>query len=159
MRVLVVGLATTGASVVSYTRAAGHDVTVLDDQPGEGESYAARVALVSPVVDRANGTFKVTLEIPNRHGSLRPGTFTRIRLKTAEFGDALLMPRRGVLTEDGEDYVFVARGDSVVRRTIKLGAVEGDDAQIVSGLAAGERVVTVGQGGLKPGARIKVVRL
>jgi UDP-N-acetylmuramoylalanine--D-glutamate ligase len=44
MRVLVVGLATTGASVVSYTRAAGHDVTVLDDAPGTGEAYAARAA-------------------------------------------------------------------------------------------------------------------
>jgi UDP-N-acetylmuramoylalanine--D-glutamate ligase len=44
MRVLVVGLATTGASVVSYTRAAGHDVTVLDDAPGTSDAYAARVA-------------------------------------------------------------------------------------------------------------------
>jgi UDP-N-acetylmuramoylalanine--D-glutamate ligase len=44
MRVLVVGLATTGASVVSYTRAAGHDVTVLEDQPASTDAYAARVA-------------------------------------------------------------------------------------------------------------------
>ncbi len=44
MRVLVVGLATTGASVVSYTRAAGHEVTVLDDAPGTSDAYAARVA-------------------------------------------------------------------------------------------------------------------
>ena len=44
MRVLVVGLATTGASVVSYTRAAGHEVTVLDDSPGTSDAYAARVA-------------------------------------------------------------------------------------------------------------------
>ncbi len=46
MRVLVVGLATTGASVVSYTRAAGHDVTVLEDRPVRdgtaGEGYRAR---------------------------------------------------------------------------------------------------------------------
>jgi UDP-N-acetylmuramoylalanine--D-glutamate ligase len=49
MRVLVVGLATTGASVVSYTRAAGHEVTVLEDRPprdgadgAEGEHYRAR---------------------------------------------------------------------------------------------------------------------
>jgi len=33
MRVLVVGLATTGASVVSYARAAGHDVSVIEDRP------------------------------------------------------------------------------------------------------------------------------
>jgi UDP-N-acetylmuramoylalanine--D-glutamate ligase len=44
MRVLVVGLATTGASVVSYTRAAGHEVTVLDDAPGTSDAYTARVA-------------------------------------------------------------------------------------------------------------------
>jgi UDP-N-acetylmuramoylalanine--D-glutamate ligase len=44
MRVLVVGLATTGASVVSYTRAAGHDVTVIDDAPGTSDAFAARVA-------------------------------------------------------------------------------------------------------------------
>jgi UDP-N-acetylmuramoylalanine--D-glutamate ligase len=43
MRVLVVGLATTGASVVSYTRAAGHDVTVLDDEPGTSDAFRARV--------------------------------------------------------------------------------------------------------------------
>jgi UDP-N-acetylmuramoylalanine--D-glutamate ligase len=43
MRVLVVGLATTGASVVSYTRAAGHDVTVIDDAPGTSDTYRARV--------------------------------------------------------------------------------------------------------------------
>lgn len=44
MRVLVIGLATTGASVVSYTRAAGHDVTVLDDSPSTSEAFAARWA-------------------------------------------------------------------------------------------------------------------
>jgi UDP-N-acetylmuramoylalanine--D-glutamate ligase len=44
MRVLVLGLGSTGASVVAYTRAAGHDVTVLDDHPGHGDAYAARLA-------------------------------------------------------------------------------------------------------------------
>jgi len=127
---------------------------VLDAQPGR--IYPARVALVNPVVDHSNGTFKVTLEAPNPAGSLRPGSFARVRLRTGSFADALLVPRRGVLTEDGERYVFVARGDTVVRAVVSLGAVEGDDAQILAGLAAGDRVVTIGQGGLKSGARIKV---
>jgi UDP-N-acetylmuramoylalanine--D-glutamate ligase len=42
MRVLVVGLATTGASVVAYTRAAGHEVTVLDDAPATSDAAVAR---------------------------------------------------------------------------------------------------------------------
>lgn len=127
---------------------------VLDAQPGR--AFPARVALVNPVVDRSNGTFKVTLEAPNPKGQLRPGSFARVRLRTGSFADALLMPRRGVLTEDGERFVFVARGDTVARAGVTIGAIEGDQAQILAGLIAGDRVVTIGQGGLKSGARIKV---
>jgi membrane fusion protein (multidrug efflux system) len=131
-------------------------LVTLDSHPGK--VYAAVVSLVNPVVDQSNGTFKVTLELPNPGGALRPGAFARVRLKTGSFASALLLPRRGVLTEDGEDYVFVARGDSAVRIPVTLGAIENDTAQITTGLAAGERVVTVGQGGLKQGSKIRVVR-
>src|SRR5438093_712069 len=62
----------------------------MDAQPGE--RFVGRVSLVNPVVDRANGTFKVTVEIPNRSGKLRPGTFARVQLKTAQFSSALLVP-------------------------------------------------------------------
>jgi membrane fusion protein (multidrug efflux system) len=128
----------------------------MDSYPGR--AFAARVTLVNPVVDQANGTFKVTLELPNPGATLRPGAFARVRVKTGSYESALLLPRRGVLSEDGEDYVFVARGDSAVRVPVKLGAVENDTAQVLTGLARGERVVTVGQGGLKHGSKIRVVR-
>jgi membrane fusion protein (multidrug efflux system) len=128
----------------------------LDSHPGS--PFEARVTLVNPVVEESNGTFKVTLALPNPAGALRPGAFARVRLKTGSYPSALLLPRRGVLTEDGEDYVFVARGDSAVRVPVRLGAVEHDTAQILTGLKPGERVVTVGQGGLKQGSKIRVVR-
>lgn len=128
-----------------------------DAQPGA--SITGRVTLVNPMVDRTNGTFKVTIEIPNERGQLPPGTFARVRLKTGAVASALLVPRRGVLSEDGESYVFVARGDSVQRVPVKIGAIEGETAQVLAGLAAGDRVVTVGQGGLKPGSKIKSVTL
>jgi membrane fusion protein (multidrug efflux system) len=131
-------------------------MVTLDSHPGQ--VFPARVTLVNPVVDQTNGTFKVTLELPNPGGALRPGAFARVRLKTGSFANALLLPRRGVMSEDGEDYVFVARGDSAVRVSVKLGAIENDTAQITSGLARGDRVVTVGQGGLKQGSKIRIVR-
>jgi len=79
-----------------------------------------------------------------------------VRLKTGSFADALLMPKRGLISEDGEQFVFVARGDTVARAPVTVGAIEGEQAQILAGLSPGDRVVTIGQGGLKPGARIKV---
>jgi RND family efflux transporter MFP subunit len=130
-------------------------VVTLEAYPGR--EFSARVSLVNPVVDRSNGTFKVTLEMANPQGTLRPGTFARVRLKTGGFSGAMLLPRRGLLSEDGEHYVFVARGDSAVKVSVQVGAVENDTAQILAGLTAGDRVVTIGQGGLKQGAKIKPV--
>ena len=123
-----------------------------------GTTLPARVSLVNPVVDRSNGTFKVTLELANPGGKLRPGAFVHVRLRTGDVAGATLMPRRGLLTEDGEPYVFVARGDSAVRVSVQIGAVEGERAEVRLGLTPGDRVITVGQGGLKSGSKIKVVK-
>ena len=128
----------------------------VDAHPGR--TFDARVSLVNPVVDRANGTFKVTLEVRDPQRLLRPGSFARVKLRTARFDDALVLPRRAMVSEDGEDYVFVARGDTVARVRVSVGATTGDTAQVLAGLVAGDSVVTVGQGGLKQGARIKSVR-
>jgi membrane fusion protein (multidrug efflux system) len=130
---------------------------VLDADPGR--AFPAKVTLVNPAVDPTNGTFKVTLEVRNHSGALRPGAFARVRLQTGAFQNAVLLPRRGILSEDGDDYVYVARGDSVVRVPVRVGAVENDTAQILGGLTTGDRVVTVGHGGLKPGSKIKPVTL
>jgi RND family efflux transporter MFP subunit len=129
----------------------------LDAHPGQ--AFQAKVALVNPVVDRANGTFKVTLEVGDPARVLRPGNFVRARLRTGSFEDAVVLPRRAMLSEDGEDFVFVARGDTVIKVAVRVGAISGDTAQVLAGVVAGDSVVTVGQGGLKHGARIKPVRL
>ena len=110
-------------------------------------------------MDRTKGTFKVTLEVNDRDGLLRPGSFARVRIRTGEFDDALLIPRRATVNEDGEDFVFVAHGDTVARVPVRIGATTGDTSQILAGLSRGDSIVTVGQGGLKQGSRIKPVRL
>ena len=66
MRVLVVGLATTGAAVVSYTRSAGHDVTVLEDRPTPDDGYRARV-------ERAVAEGAVLIERPDAREAAAQG--------------------------------------------------------------------------------------
>jgi RND family efflux transporter MFP subunit len=136
----------------------GQEATLeLDAHPGK--QFAGIVRLVNPGIDRANGTFKVTVDITDKEGLLRPGNFARVRVRTGTFGDALVLPRRAIVSEDGEDFVFVARADSVNRVRVHVGAIAGDNAQIVAGITEGDSVVTIGQGGLKQGSKIKPVRL
>ena len=47
------------------------------------------VTIVNPAVDRKNGTFKVTLEVADRSGDLRPGSFARVRLEAANYADVI----------------------------------------------------------------------
>jgi membrane fusion protein (multidrug efflux system) len=134
----------------------GQIATLTSDAAG-GAPVQGRVWLVNPAIDKSNGTFKVTVAVPNGDGALRPGGFARVRLTTGTRDGVLTMPKRGVLTEDGESFVFEVRGDSVVRVPVTVGAVEGERVQIVAGVEAGDHVVTVGQGGLKNGSKIRVV--
>lgn len=94
-----------------------------------------------------------------RRGISRASSNAPVRIRTGAFDDALLIPRRAAVNEDGEDFVFVARGDTVARVQIRIGATTGDTSQILTGLSRGDSIVTVGQGGLKQGSRIKPVRL
>ncbi len=67
----------------------------------------------------------------------------------------LLVPKGAVRTVDGTAIVFVIRGERAERRAVKTGANDGDLIEVVSGLNAGDRVVTDGAATLADGARVK----
>ena len=67
----------------------------------------------------------------------------------------MLVPRESVIRELRSAHVFVREGELAVKRPVELGLEEGELIEVVSGLEAGEQVIVAGQGGLKPGVRIK----
>ena len=67
----------------------------------------------------------------------------------------LLVPKGAVRTVDGTAIVFVVKGERAERRAVKTGANDGDLVEVVSGLTAGDRVVTEGAATLADGARVK----
>src|SRR5690606_21446789 len=93
---------------------------------GEVEPVTGRVARVSPVVDDATGTVKVTAELRAASAAFRPGAFVRVAIETDVRESSVLIPKRAVVEEDGESYVFVNNGDTVTRRAVQLGYEDGD---------------------------------
>ena len=67
----------------------------------------------------------------------------------------MMVPKAAVRTSDGQSIVFVVRDERVERRAVKVGAVEGDRTEILSGLSVGDRVVVEGPDTLVDGARVK----
>jgi len=118
--------------------------------------FEARVLLVSPVVDAATGTIKVTLKV-RAEGKLRPGMFARVFLETATRDDALVIPKSALSLESIGDTVYVADAGVASRREVTLGFREGDFVEALSGVTVGEAVVVVGQDGLSDGTPIQIL--
>ena len=123
----------------------------------EAVQVEGRVARVSPVVDQSSGTVKVTVELNPSSDGFKPGAFVRVDIRTDTRSDAVLVPKRAVLDEDGEKYVFVAGTDTAKRTSVRIGFESDGWVEIREGVAAGEKVVVAGQGALKDGSKIRIV--
>ena len=122
------------------------------------ERFEASVLRISPVVDPATGTIRVTLQVRAR-GKLSPGMFARVFLVTDTHEKAVVMPKRALSIESLSDAVFVVNHEGqAVRRDIELGYEETDVVEVLSGLEVGERVIVVGQDGLTDGTPIQVLK-
>jgi RND family efflux transporter MFP subunit len=137
---------------------------LLADQPVEltldsvDQRLQGRITLISPIIDPQSGTIKVTIEISSYPAGVRPGDFAEVRIVTDSHDQTLLVPRLAVISEKGEDVVYVAVADSTAeRRVVTLGFSDNDFAEITAGVQAGEPVVVKGQRSLKHGARLKIL--
>ncbi|UCH11162.1 MAG: efflux RND transporter periplasmic adaptor subunit [Fidelibacterota bacterium] len=122
-----------------------------------GKSYAGQVSLISPVVNPATGTVKVTISFNNTDRTLKPGMFGRVNIMHEIHPDALLLPKEAVLAEDREASVFIVRDSTAYRTPVQLGLVNTIHYEVLAGLELGDQVVTTGQAGLKDSARVMIV--
>lgn len=118
--------------------------------------FDGRIRQISPVVDTATGTVKVTVEVVHAPKEVRPGAFIRVDIVKDTKEGALLVPREAVVRELQSTYVFLAQDGVALKKAVKLGLEENGRVE-VDGLAAGDKVVVAGQGGLKDGASIKLL--
>ncbi len=136
--------------------AAGREVRIVLNAD-ESVRFAGRIRQISEVVDTATGTVKVTVEAERPPQGVRPGSFVSIHIVRETRPDAILVPREAVLRELQSAHVFVAGEQAAEKRPVVLGLEEGPLVEAISGLAAGDRVIVAGQGGLKEGSPIKIL--
>lgn len=122
-----------------------------------GGVFQSVIRRISPVVDSNTGTFKVTLELRDPNHRLKPGMFARVEIVHERRANVVRIPRAALLEDDGNPRVFVVQAGKAVSRAVVLGLTNGPLAEVVSGVAAGDAVVVVGQGTLKEGSPVRVV--
>jgi Cu(I)/Ag(I) efflux system membrane fusion protein len=114
----------------------------LDYLPGR--TFHGRVSYILPQVDANTRTLKVRIAFENPGELLKPDMYGQVTLTTGG-ARRLMVPRSAVLDSGDRQVVFLDRGDGNFEpRTVKTGQESGDRIEILSGLAAGERIVTSG---------------
>ena len=104
-----------------------------------------RVILVNREVSSQTGTIQIAAEFPNPDAVLRPGGFGRVRMKTGDNRNALLVPQRAVMEVQSAYQVVVVGADNKAEfRPVKVAEKVGPNWVITEGLKPGERVIVEG---------------
>jgi membrane fusion protein, copper/silver efflux system len=108
-----------------------------------GERFPGRVSYVYPEVSMETRTARIRAELSNPGGRIKPGMFATVSLDAPVSERAVLVPRDAVMHSGTHAMVFVEDSPGVYRmREVQVGGDDAGRTQILSGLLAGERVVS-----------------
>jgi len=123
-----------------------------------GRVFSGSIDRISPVVDPATGTVKVTVATPRQEG-LRPGMYVEVELVTAVHDAALLVPKRALVYDNDQVFVFRLKTDEdrrVERLRVAPLLENTDFIEPEDGLEAGDQLVVAGQSGLKDNGLVRL---
>lgn len=108
------------------------------------EKLVGKLIYVAQTIDPETRTVLVRTALDNRDGRLKPAMLATM-LITAPTVERLVVPASAVVRENDEDHVFVAEDERHFRLVrVKLGPEQGGKRVVLSGIKAGERIVTEG---------------
>jgi len=142
----------------------GHGVAVRAGDSG-GAAFSGRVTAVETIVDEATRNVQVQATVSNPGGTLRPGMFVQTELSLGASRSVITLPASAISYASFGDSVFIVtdlKGENghsyrgVRQQFVKLGGARGDQIAVVSGVAAGDEVVTSGVFKLRNGTAVQI---
>jgi RND family efflux transporter MFP subunit len=127
-----------------------------------GETFAATLTQVSPVVDPVSRTKKITMRFDRNDSRINSGMFARVKLNTRTYENVVSIPQEALVEHRGKTVVYVLdtlpEGTPIVEmRDVIAGVNVNREVEIKNGLESGESVVIQGQQFLTDGATVRVL--
>ena len=128
-----------------YRRIERGQTAVIEVDALQGSEFEATVARISPVVDPATGTFKITVEVSDPTRRLKPGMFATLFIDANLGADALTIPEEALIATGERNLVFVRDSSGMLQpRDVVVGHRAAGRVVILSGLAEHDEIVASG---------------
>ena len=122
-----------------------------------GERFEGEVTAIDPEIDPESRSVAVRAQVPNEEQRLRPGQFSRVNVVIDRREDAILVPEQALVPRGADNFVFkVADGQASIVQ-VQVGQRRDGRAEIVSGLAPGDVVVSAGHQKIRDGAPVEPI--
>lgn len=105
-----------------------------------GKPLTGTLSRLSPAVNPSTRAFPFEALVPNPGGTLKPGTFARVRIESSKVDDVLTVPLEAVQYRYGTNRVFVLEGGTLVARDLTLGERSQGRVEVTGAVKAGDRV-------------------
>ena len=137
----------------------------VSSQDLAGMTFTGRVSALDSIVDETTRNLQVQATLPNPQGKLKPGMFVQVELGYGKNREAVTLPASAISYAPYGDSVFIItdlkdpKGQTyrgVRQQFVKVDGSRGDQVAVVSGVNAGDEVVTSGVFKLRNGAAVKV---
>ncbi len=140
----------------------GRDVIV--ELPVLNKKIDTKIRQAGDVINPANRTFKVEIEVPNKDKSIKPNLTAKLKINDYTNEEAILIPQ-SVISEnaEGEQYVYVVtnkneKGIGNAKRVIiETGKTQGDVIEILNGLETGAEIIKEGARSVRDGQSVEVI--
>lgn len=123
---------------------------------GGQKDHPAQVIATEGNVEPTTRTLKVRALVTDKHPELVPGIFARVHMELGKDNKAIMIPSQAIIPLARNKRIILLRKDSAVFQIVETGLRDSSYVQILSGLAAGDTVITTGLMAIRPGAKVKV---
>jgi multidrug efflux system membrane fusion protein len=118
-----------------------------------------KVAVLDNQINQSTATLRLKALVPNPNRTLWPNAFVKVKMLVETRENALVIPAVAVQRGPQGTFVYTVAEDKTAKLVnVQVGLITGEVAMIEKGLEGGEQVVIEGQGQLRPGGRVEVVK-
>lgn len=123
---------------------------------GSTKKYTAKVYAIEPEVEITTRTLKIRAIADNIDGKLFPGTFADVKLPLSTINDAIVVPTEAIVPVQDGKKVFISNMGKAKEIMVEATTRTDTSILILSGLKAGDTVITSGVMSLKNDTPVKV---